>query len=287
MKTNEYSVGGSLKEEYHEAYAKYFVKYIKGMQEEGITIDAITVQNEPLHAGNNPSMYMTASQQGVFIKYFLGPAFQNEDIHTKIIIYDHNADNIIYAISILNDPEAAQYVDGSAFHLYNGEIGALSQVHNAFPDKNLYFTEQWVGAYEDMDDRLIWHTRELIIGGTRNWCKTVIEWNLAADQNYEPHTDQGGCSQCLGAVTINGDVVTRNPAYYIIAHAAKYVRPGSYRIDSTFPEDLPNVAFDTPGGKKVIIVLNNGSVNKSFSIKIGNQYINSSLSAGAVGTYVW
>ena len=286
MKTNGSSIGGSLKEEYHEAYAKYFVKYIQGMKDEGITIDAITVQNEPLHDGNNPSMYMPASQQGVFIKNFLGPAFENEGIQTKIIIYDHNADNIIYAISILNDPAAAQYVDGSAFHLYNGEISALSQVHYAFPDKNLYFTEQWVGAYENMADRLIWHTRELIIGATKNWCRTVIEWNLAADQNYQPHTD-GGCSQCLGAVTINGDIVTRNPAYYIIAHASKYVRPGSYRINSTFPEDLPNVAFERPDGKKIIIVLNNGSTNKSFSIKIGNQFINSSLASGAVGTYIW
>ena len=137
-----------------------------------------------------------------------------------------------------------------------------------------------------MADRLIWHTRELIIGATKNWCRTVIEWNLAADQNYQPHTD-GGCSQCLGAVTINGDIVTRNPAYYIIAHASKYVRPGSYRINSTFPEDLPNVAFERPDGKKIIIVLNNGSTNKSFSIKNRNHFINSSLASGAVGTYVW
>ncbi|MEJ2544579.1 MAG: glycoside hydrolase family 30 beta sandwich domain-containing protein [Calditrichaceae bacterium] len=286
MKTNGNSIGGRLKAEYHEAYAKYFVKYIQGMRDEGITIDAITVQNEPLHDGNNPSMYMPASQQGVFVKDFLGPAFEDAAIQTKIIIYDHNADNTAYALSILADPSAAQYINGSAFHLYNGAIGALSMVHNAFPEKNLYFTEQWVGANQNMDEVLKWHIRELIVGATRNWCKTVIEWNLASDPNYEPHTE-GGCSECLGAVTINGDQIIRNPAYYIIAHASKYVRPGSHRIDSTLPENLPNVAFKRPDGKIVVIVLNNGFTEKSFSIKIGNECISSSLASGAVGTYVW
>ena len=286
MKTNGNSIGGSLKVEYYDAYAKYFVKYIQEMQGEGITIDAITVQNEPLHPGNNPSMLMPADEQAAFIKNSLGPAFLDAGIQTKIIIYDHNADNIIYPLSILNDPDVAQYVDGTAFHLYGGEISALSVVHNAYPDKNLYFTEQWVGAPGNIASNLKWHTRELIIGATRNWCKTVIEWNLAADQNYEPHTD-GGCTLCLGAVTIVGNSVTRNPAYYIIAHAAKFVRPGSHRIDSSFPEDLPNVAFETPGGKNVIIVLNNGAIDKSFTIKIGDHFVNSTLPAGAVGTYVW
>ena len=286
MKTNGSSIGGSLKVEYYDAYAKYFVKYIQEMQNEGITIDAITVQNEPLHPGNNPSLLMPADEQAAFIKNSLGPAFQNAGIQTKIIIYDHNADRIDYPLSILDDPAAAQYVDGSAFHLYGGEIGALSQVHNAHPDKNLYFTEQWIGAPGNIASDLKWHTSRLIIGGTRNWCKTVIEWNLAADQNYEPHTD-GGCTQCLGAVTIAGNIVTRNPAYYIIAHASKFVRPGSRRIYSSLPEDLSNVAFETPNGKKVIIVLNNGAINKSVDIKIGDQFVNSTLPAGAVGTYVW
>src|SRR5690606_15265785 len=53
------TVGGQLNPQYEEAYAKYFVSYIKGMAEEGITIDAITIQNEPLHHRNNPSMHMS------------------------------------------------------------------------------------------------------------------------------------------------------------------------------------------------------------------------------------
>lgn len=286
MKTNGSSIGGSLKPVYYDAYAKYFVKYIQEMANEGITINAITVQNEPLNPFNNPSMLMPADKQAAFVKNSLGPALQNAGIQTKIIIYDHNADRPDYPISILDDPEAKKYIDGSAFHLYGGDISALSTVHNAHPDKNLYFTEQWIGAPGDFADDLKWHVRELIIGASRNWCKTVIEWNLAADENQDPHTP-GGCIQCLGALTISGNKVTRNPAYYIIAHASKFVRPGSQRIYSTTTPAFPNVAFKTADNHIVIIVLNNGNSEESFNILVDDEAIHSSLSAGAVGTYVW
>jgi glucosylceramidase len=286
MKTNNASVGGSLKYEWFDAYATYFVKYIQAMKAEGITIDAITIQNEPLHPGNNPSMYMTATDQALFIKQSLGPAFAASGIATKIIIYDHNADRTDYPLSILNDPDAGKYVDGSAFHLYGGSIDALTEVHDSYPDKNLYFTEQWVGAPGDLAEDLKWHVEKLIIGATRNWCRNVIEWNLASDPNYDPHTE-GGCSQCLGTVTINGNTVTRNPAYYVLAHAAKFVRPGSVRVSSNVPGNIPNVAFKTPAGRKVVIVINTAAVKKNFNVKFREGTIQLSLASGAVGTYIW
>lgn len=286
MKTNTSSVGGSLKPQYYAAYAKYFVKYIQQMKEEAIRIDAITIQNEPLHGGNNPSMVMQAVDQAFFIKNHLGPAFTANAIDAKIIVYDHNADKPEYPITILNDTAARKYVDGSAFHLYGGSIEALSDVHNAHPDKHLYFTEQWIGAPGNFSSDLKWHIGTLIIGGTRNWCRNVLEWNLAADPNQDPHTP-GGCTQCLGAVTISGDMVTRNPAYYILAHAAKFVRPGSVRIGSTIPGSLTNVAFLRPDGKKVVIVLNNGDQQQIFKITDGAKEIVSLLKPGSAGTYVW
>ncbi len=286
MKDNNDTRGGSLLPEHYAAYALYFVKYIQQMAAEGITIDAITVQNEPLHPGNNPSLLMPAMAQAEFIKNHLGPAFESANLDTKIIIYDHNADRPDFPISILNDPDAKKYIDGSAFHLYAGEIEALNEVHEAHPDKNLYFTEQWIGAPGDFPDNLSWHTRELIIGATRNWCKTVLEWNLAADENEDPHTDRGGCDRCLGAITIEGNKVTRNPAYYIIAQASKYVRPGTKRIASNLPEQLPNVAFQNTDGSIVVIVLNDGKESKQFNISLDKNMIQSSLKAGEVATFL-
>lgn len=287
MKTTNDTRGGSLKPEFHDAYARYFVKYIQAMKAEGIRIDAITVQNEPLHPGNNPSMFMSAQQQATFIKRSLGPACAAAKLDTKIIIYDHNCDHPEYPLAILNDPAAAKYVDGSAFHLYAGKIDALSKVHDAHPDKNIYFTEQWVGAPGNLPKELTFHVRELIIGATRNWSRTVLEWNLAANSRWEPHTDRGGCTRCLGAVTIDGNKVTRNPAYYIIAHAAKFVRPGSVRIASNTLPTLPNVAFKTPNGRHVLIVLNNSAAQQSFNISHQGKLATVALNGNAVGTFVW
>ncbi len=286
MKTNNNSIGGSLKPQYYAAYAKYFVKYIQQMKAEGITIDAVTIQNEPLHGGNNPSMVMQAAEQALFIKAYLGPAFTASNISAKIIIYDHNADRPDYPLTILADTAARKYVDGSAFHLYGGNINTLTDVHNAHPDKHLYFTEQWIGAPGNFANDLKWHVGTLIISGTRNWCRNILEWNLAADPNQDPHTP-GGCTECLGALTIAGDAVTRNPAFYILAHAAKFVRPGSVRIESTSPGSLTNVAFSRADGKKVLIVLNAGSETQAFKIKEGTKEIATFLQAGSVGTYVW
>ena len=286
MKTNNNSKGGSLKPEFYDAYALYFVKYLKSMKAEGINIDAITIQNEPLHPGNNPSMYMTAEDQAKFIKQSLGPAFAAAKLSTKIIVYDHNADKPEYPLTIYKDPEASKYVDGSAFHLYGGSIDALTAVHEAYPDKNLYFTEQWVGAPGNLAGDLAWHVRTLIIGATRNWCRNVLEWNLAADPKNDPHTI-GGCDKCLGTITIDGNVITRNPAYYILAHAAKFVRPGSVRIASNISKDLPNVAFKTPDGKIVVIVQNNSGENKTFNLTWKGKSVSTQLDKGAVGTYIW
>lgn len=286
MKTNNNSKGGSLKPEFYDAYARYFVKYVQGMKAEGIRIDAVTVQNEPLHPGNNPSLLMLAEQQAEFVKKNLGPAFKAAKIDTKIIVYDHNADRPDYPLTILNDAEAKQYVDGSAFHLYAGPIEALSKVHDAHPDKNLYFTEQWVGSKSAFADNLPWHVRTLLIGATRNWARTVLEWNLAADPQQNPHTP-GGCTECRGALTLAGDQVTREDAYYIIAHASKFVRPGSVRIASTTSETLPNVAFQTPTGQRVVIVQNNSPAPQTFSLRYQGKTLATSLNAGAAGTYVW
>jgi glucosylceramidase len=285
MKDNGSSIGGSLQTQYYNAYALYFVKYIQQMQANGITINAITPQNEPLNPGNNPSMVMTAQQEDDFIKSNLGPAFQVAGVSTKIILYDHNCDRPDYPMDILNDATAKQFVDGSAFHLYAGDISALSTVHDAYPDKNVYFTEQWTGSNESFDGDLKWHEKNVIIGTMRNWGKIALEWNLASDASYNPHTP-GGCTQCKGAITVNG-TVSRNVSYYILAHASKFVPPGSVRIGSNVTANLYNVAFKTPSGKKVLIVENDDAAASTFNIRFNGQWITTSLPSGAVATYTW
>lgn len=286
MKTNNSSIGGSLKPEYYAVYAQYFVKYIQGMKAEGITIDAITPQNEPLHDGNNPSLKMTAEEQRDFIKDHLGPAFQAAGITTKIIIWDHNCDNPGYPISILNDPAAKAFIDGSAFHLYNGNITALTTVKNAHPNKNLYFTEQYTPSNGSFEGDLKWHLRNVIIGSMRNWSRNALEWNLANDPNFGPHTP-GGCTVCKGALTISASTITRNVAYYIIAQIAKFVPPGSVRVGSTEAGSLYTVAFERPDKKKVLLVLNDGASTASFNLKFKEKWVTLHLPGNSAGTYIW
>jgi len=286
MKTNGAAIGGSLKPQYYASYANYFVKYIQEMKKEGITIDAITTQNEPLYGGNNPSMQMSATEQAGFIRDYLGPAFQAAGITTKIIAYDHNCDRPDYPITVLNDAGARPYVNGSAFHLYGGDISALSQVHNAYPDKNLYFTEMYTSSTASFNGDLVWHLKNLIIGAPRNWSRNVVEWNLASDPSYGPHTN-GGCNVCKGALTVSS-VVYRNVSYYIIGHASKFVPPGSVRIGSNnISGTLSNVAFLRPDGKKVLIVINETSGPQYFNIKFNNKQVTPFLDGGAAATFIW
>jgi len=285
MKTSNNIQGGSLKPEDYAVYARYFVKYIQGMKAHGITIDAITVQNEPFNNGNTPSMQFLAKQELNFIKNYLGPAFKANNITTKIILYDHNCDAPEYPISILTDAGARKYVAGSAFHLYAGKITALSKVHDAFPEKGLYFTEMMATSRGDFN--VANPEERIVIGATRNWSRNVILWNLAADRYDKPHTDNGGCAGCQGAITIDGDTVNRNLAYYTIAHASKFVPANSYRIASTLPDGLSNVAFMTPDGKVVLIVANNTKSDQNFNVAYNGKLFKAALNSASVATYVW
>jgi len=288
MKSNDNVKGGKLKPEYYAAYANYFVKYIERMRAEGIEIAAITVQNEPLNDKNTPSMLMSATEEADFIKDNLGAAFKAAHIRTKIILYDHNCNVPEYPLSILKDPRANRYVDGSGFHLYEGQIEAMSEVHNAFPRKNLYFTEYM--AVEPTESARISIAKPVegtFIGALQNWSRNVLLWNLAANSSFEPHTNNGGCPICQGAVTIDGNEVTRNLSYYAMAHFSKFVRPGSVRVASTSSPALPNVAFKAPGGKVVLIVVNHGKAEQTFDVLYCGRMFKTELKSGSVGTYVW
>jgi glucosylceramidase len=278
--------GGSMDTTYHSVYAQYFVKYIQAMKAQGIAIDAVTPQNEPLNANNNPAMVMQSTEEDSFIKNDLGPQFKAAGLSTKIIIYDHNTDQTDYPLQILADPAAAAYVDGSAFHLYAGAITALTPVHNQYANKNIYFTEQYTSTAGTFAGDLNWHITNLIIGATQNWSRNVLEWNLATDASAGPHTT-GGCSVCQGALTISGQNIQRNVSYYIIAHASKFVRPGAIRIATPTITNLPNVAFKNADGSKVLIVLNGLGTSQTFNIQFNNKIVTSTLNGGSVATYVW
>jgi len=288
MKTNNAPKGGSLRREEYPVYANYFVRYLQGMAAAGITVDAITVQNEPQNANNTPSMVMSSAEEDAFIRDDLGPALRSAKLATKILIWDHNCDLPEYPLSILQDPKSAQYVAGTAFHLYEGNVSAMSRVHDAHPDKDIDFTEQMVIEDRGGNVRPIASPFErVVIGAVRNWSRTVLLWNLASDPALGPHTPNGGCPMCQGAVTLDGDHVHRNIAYYTIAEIAKLVPPGSVHVASKAVEGLGNVAFRLPSGELVLYVTNNSQKPQTFTLEWQKQSSQASLPAGAMAAFVW
>lgn len=291
MKTNKSLKGGKLRSDCYDVYADYFVRYIQEMEAQGIRITHVTPQNEPLYfTANYPCMEMQADEQASFIKGHLGPKLAAAGITTKIINYDHNWDNTQYSISILNDPDAAQYTAGSGFHAYAGSVSAMSTVHNAHPDKELHFTEISGGAWaNDFEGNLIWNMQNIFIGTAVNWSRSALLWNMALNQNYGPTNN--GCSNCRGVVTINTNGgVTYNEEFYSIAHFSKLVRPGAKRISHIYEQALSNaemVAFMNTDGSKVLILTNYGENYKTFSVKQGKKVFSYSVPARSVVSFLW
>ena len=290
MKTNGNMVTGSLKTEAQAAFANYFVKYIQAFEQEGIKVSAITIQNEPEYEpAGYPGMLMTAEAQRDFIKNHLGPTFAKNQISTKIVVYDHNWDHPEYPLTILNDPEAKQFVDGSAFHCYAGAVSNQAKVQNAHPDKKLYFTEcsggGWSGSWRD---NLMWNFKNLIIGNLQNWSTCVLLWNLALDENGGP--TNGGCPNCRGVVTVSSKgIITKNIEYYTLGHVSQFVHKGAKRIASTDLSNkrLHNVAFQNLDGSIAMVILNENDNIQPVTIQSEQGLLHYAIPAYSVVTIHW
>lgn len=287
MKTNGSFVAGALRPECYGVYARYLVAFVEGMRANGIPIAAMTPQNEPLNFKNEPSMVMEAAEQAAFIGGHLGPALREAGLgDVALFCFDHNCDRPDYPLAVLADARARPFIAGVAWHLYAGTPAALATVAAEHPDLKMWLTEQWVGADGGFGPDLAWHVRNVVVGAIRNGARAVLEWNLAGDPAHGPHTPHG-CAECVGALTIDGASIERNVSYYVIAHLSRFVPPGSVRVFSTEIDALPNVAFATPDGRVVLLVLNDGAAAMTFDIRWAGRTVSDTLTAGAVATYVW
>jgi len=290
MKSNDSLVKGSLRPEHYAAMARYFVKFVKAYEQAGVPIFAVTMQNEPLNVeADYPSMIMSANEQAAFLGSALGPAFRAAGVRSKIFIFDHNWDLTRYPIEVLTDAKAAAYTSAIAIHCYGGNASAQSELHERFPNLPIWMTECSGGSWQrgnPLDEQV-----RLIIDSTRNWSHSVILWNLALDQNHEPHL--GGCKNCRGVITVKvadgaGEAVP-TVDFTALAHVSKFVRPGARRIESnTFgPGSLEDVAFKNPDGSQVLLVLNSASKPVTFNVGWKNKYAIYTLPGNAAATLTW
>lgn len=279
MKANNSMYGGSLKgPSVYDDFAEYFVKYVKAFEAEGITIDALTIQNEPMYETSGyPTMKMLWDEQNILIRDYLGPKFFTNGIHTKIIIWDHNFDMSFYPVNILNDPITRQYVAGTGWHGYAGNASAIDAMVALHPDKDIYFTEQSGGGW-NTDTRMgnmFWYMKEFLMATVNRGSKNFLMWNLALNELHGPTTTTGGCQNCRGVVTLKNDgSYLRNEEYYLLGHFSKLVRLGAVRIlnsSTRWPGGLTVSSFMNSDGSKVAVVLNRSGAKQKYNIRCGNR----------------
>lgn len=298
MKTAQTWTASSLKPEYYEDYAQYFVKWIQQMESMGFNIYAVTPQNEPLNKGNSMSMYMTWQEQRDFIKTALGPAFEQANIKTKILVFDHNYnyDNKIsqrkYPLNIYEDKEASRYIAGSAWHNYGGNVSELNSIITSAPDKEVYFTEASIGTWNySFQDCLLNDFDDIFIGTLSRMGKGVTLWNLMLDDKKGPYRP-GGCSTCYGAVNIKTSdykTIDRYSHYYNIAHASKVIKPGAKRISASGYEvsGLHYLAFLNPDNTIGVIIVNKGQETRTPVFTTDKVSVRATVPALSLVSLIW
>lgn len=270
MKTSGSMIGGTLKTDKYEAYAKYFVDYIKAMNAENIDIKYITVQNEPMFVPQNyPGMYMNAEMQNDFILNYLRPQFKENNIETKIVGYDHNWDRIAYPLELISKDS----VDGIAWHWYGGNVKSQSIVHKINPNLEVFFTEgsggEWIPDFLPAFSNLMRTGIEIL----RNQSRSMILWNIALDEKNGPTVPGFGKSTCRGLLKVNSVTQTFEPTvdFFGLYHFSHYVPKGSKVIDSESNDNLRSVAFKRPDKKLVIVLFNPDDDLKNVEMFVDSQ----------------
>lgn len=283
MKTNQDMLhGGRLKPEFYQSWANYFTKFIKAYQQEGISIWGITIQNEPMATQKWESCIYTAEEERDFLKNYLGPAMHREGLgEKKIIAWDHNRD-LVYqrASTILADPAAARYVWGIGYHWYEPWSGGepmfdnVKLVHEAFPEKNLLFTEGCADAF-DRQKLNDWKLGEVygrsMINDFNNGTVGWTDWNVLLDETGGPNHVSNFCFAPVHAETKTGQLIYTN-AYYYIGHFSRFIRPGARRIVSSPSRSaLLSTAFLNPDGKVSVVVMNRSEKEVAYYLWITGQ----------------
>lgn len=283
MKTNNHMLkGGKLKPEFYESWAMYYTKFIKEYEKSGIPVWGITIQNEPMATQKWESCIYTAEEERDFLKNHLGPTMAKEGLgDKKIIAWDHNRDMMYQrAQTYLNDPEAAKYIWGIGFHWYEDWSGGtpmydnVRRVHEAYPDKNLFFTEGCAESF-NASRYNAWVLGEeygrSMINDFNNGMVGFTDWNILLDETGGPNHVGNFCFAPVHADTKTGQIIYTN-AYYYLGHFSKFIKPGAKRISAASSRSqLLTTAFLNEDGKTVVIVMNQGSINTPYNLWINGK----------------
>lgn len=293
MKSNNDMLhGGVLLPKFYQAWANYYIKTIQAYEKEGIPIWGLTVQNEAMAVQTWESCTYTAEQERDFVKKYLGPTLYKAKMGAKkLMIWDHNR-GLLYqrAKVVYDDPEAAKYVWGAAYHWYSGDhFDNVRLTHDAYPAKNLLFTE---GCFYPFDYARIgeWQWGELyatsMINDFNSWATGWTDWNLILNEKGGPNHVGNFCYAPIIVDTQSGDVHFMNSFYYI-GHFSKFIKPGAKRIlCSSVSDALMATAFKNPDGEVVVVVLNKGDMSQECLLWLNAKAASYSMPAHSIITMV-
>jgi glucosylceramidase len=288
MKAGGSMLGGSMRKKSFGVYARYLAKFVKAYSEAGVTVNALSVQNEvdTDQDGNMPACLWGQEYEMQFIADHLGPLFAKEKIGAKIWILDHNYSLWGRAICELDDPGVNRYVDGVAWHGYVGEVSAMTRVHQAHPEKHMYWTEGGP-SFREPEYQTDWTQWSASFAGIlRNWARCIMGWNLALDEAGKPNI---GPFDCGGVVTINSKTkeITRSGQYWALAHYSRAIRRGARRLESSANlEGVSHVAFANPDGTKAVVLTNAGPQRKA-TLRMSGMETAVNLPADSITTLTW
>jgi glucosylceramidase len=288
MKAGESMLGGSMRQKYFAAYAKYFVKFLEAYAAEGVPVQAVTVQNEvdTDQDGRMPACSWPQEYEMGFVKNHLGPALTQNGISTKIWILDHNYNLWGRAVAELDDPRVHQYSNAVAFHGYVGTADQMSKFHQAYPDAEIYWTEGGPD-YKAPDYLTDWtNWGQTLAEITRNWAQSITGWNLALDEKGRPNI---GPFSCGGLVTIHSETgeITRSGQFWALAHFSRHLRRGAKRFDSAGKiPGVDHVAFENPDGQRILVIANSGAA-RSVHVKLAGDVAELPLPKDSLSTFCW
>lgn len=288
MKSNGSLIKGSFNATYTNVYAAYLRRTIQAYAAEGITIDALTPQNEPNWCNNSYPQACWSVQKLIDLNAALKIEFDNYNINTKIWVGDmdfSHANN--YQEAIMNAAEAAgnSYVTGAGWHHYNGSSSVMSTFRNNHPGKINVVSEvhqrQKVGSYGR---------------GIVNWFRAYAN----AAVHWVPFLDSEGCcvnpgnpfefnlDRMLTAPSTNINNWTNERAYYVFGQFSRFVEPGALRVNSDDDRsELKTTAFVNPNNEVVLIVANDGTTTIPYKVLWNGKQFTTDLPAQSLGTYVW
>jgi glucosylceramidase len=288
MKSNGSMLGGSMRKPSFPAYANYFVKFLQAYAEAGVPVDAVSTQNEvdTDQDGRMPACLWGQEYEIEFVSRHLGPQLAKNNLSTKIWLLDHNYNLWGRALCMLEDAGVRQAADGVAWHGYGGQVDAMTRVHDAFPDKNMYWTEGGSDYTSPpyLTDWSQWAAQ--FAGILRNWSRCIMGWNLALDERGRPNI---GPFPCGGIVTIHSETkeITRSGQYWAFAHYSRAIRRGARRFDSQGELDkVSHAAFANPDGGKVVVLTNSGA-ERMVRLQLAGMMAQATLPADSVVTLTW